>query len=127
MRGFTLLEMLVVLVILGLAASVIAPPLARTVDRVRESGERDEVKRLLARLPQVARRSGTSLVLGPGEAVPTGSSDWPEGWTVVTRSPLNVSPSGFCSSAEVEAQSPTQSFRWRLMPPDCAVKDADAL
>ena len=38
MRGFSLLEMLVVLVLMGLAAALVAPSLSRTADRVREAG-----------------------------------------------------------------------------------------
>ena len=127
MRGFTLLEMLVVLVILGLVASIVAPPLARTVDRVRESGERDEVKRILGRLPLLARKAGTALDVPAGEVLPSTLAVFPEGWMVVAISGLSVSASGFCRRAEVEARSPNQRFRWRLNSPDCAVEDADAL
>ena len=65
MRGFTLLEMLVVLVILGMAAGLIAPSLSRTAERVREAGDRDDVRRLLHALPILVRAQGVPLRLGP--------------------------------------------------------------
>lgn len=126
MRGFTLLEMLVVLVILGMAAAVVAPPLARTVDRVREAGDRDEVRRGLERLPVVARGQGQALAFAAGEPVVLPDRPWPEAWRVAAAADFRIEASGFCAGAEVQATGPAGPRRWRLVAPDCRVEDVDA-
>jgi prepilin-type N-terminal cleavage/methylation domain-containing protein len=125
-RGFTLLELLVVLVILGMAAALVAPPLARTVDRVREAGDRDDVQRALERLPLLARDRGVAIELDAGVEVPSPGGPWPAGWRVVAVSPLRVEANGFCSGGAVQASGPAGTRRWRLSAPGCAVEDADA-
>lgn len=126
MRGFTLLEILVVLVILGMAAALVAPPLARTVDRVREAGERDDVVRALGRLPLYARDGGVALEIAAGDALPAQGEAWPPGWRVVAATPLRIEANGFCVGGEVQADGPAGPRRWRLVAPDCAVEERDA-
>jgi len=126
MRGFTLLEMLVVLVILGMAAAMVVPPLARTVDRVREAGELDDVRRALERLPLQARKQGRALAFPAGAVLPAQDRPWPEGWRVLAVTPLRIEASGFCHGGEVQASGPVGSRRWRLSAPDCRAEDADA-
>jgi len=126
MRGFTLLEMLVVLVILGMAAAVVMPPLARTVERVREAGEVDDVRRALERLPLQAREQGRPLVFPAGAVLPAQDRPWPEGWRVVVVSSLRIEASGFCHGGEVQATGSAGPRRWRLRVPDCQAGDADA-
>ena len=48
-RGFSLLELLVVLALIGMLTAVVAPRLQRTYDAIAGSGERDEVHRQLER------------------------------------------------------------------------------
>lgn len=126
MRGFTLLEVLVVLVILGLAAAIVAPPLARTVDRVRESGDREDLRRGLERLPLHAREQGRGLAFAAGTPLPAQGRPWPEGWRVVAATPLRIEASGFCHGGEVQAAGPTGPQRWRLAAPDCRAEAVDA-
>lgn len=58
MRGFTLLELLVVLVVLGLAAAVATPSLVRLVDRLGERNEQDQLSLYLQNLPVAVMRQG---------------------------------------------------------------------
>jgi len=126
MRGFSLLEMLVVLVLLGMAAALVAPPLARTVDRVRESGEREDVRRALSRLPVLAREQGRSIEFVAGAPIELPGRLWPEGWGIVATSSIRIEASGWCGGGEVRATGPAGPRRWRLAPPDCRVEDVDA-
>lgn len=126
MRGFTLLEMLVVLVILGLAAAVVAPPLARTVERVREAGDRDDLRRGLERLPLQAREQGRALDIPAGTLLPAPGRAWPEGWRLVAATPLRIEASGFCHGGDVQASGPGGPRRWRLEAPDCRAGETDA-
>jgi prepilin-type N-terminal cleavage/methylation domain-containing protein len=126
MRGFTLLEMLVVLVILGMAAALVAPPLARTVDRVREAGERDDVLRGIERLPLRVRDGGVALEIAAGATLPAWDTPWPAGWRVAAATPLRIEANGFCVGGDVQAEGPAGLRRWRLLAPDCAVEALDA-
>jgi prepilin-type N-terminal cleavage/methylation domain-containing protein len=126
MRGFSLLEMLVVLVILGMAAALVAPPLARTVERVRESGEREDIARRLGALPAQVRSEGRARAWAAGDALAAPAAAWPEGWRVVAVTPLRIGANGFCAGADVQAAGPSRVHRLRLVAPDCRVEDADA-
>ncbi|MGL6290155.1 MAG: type II secretion system protein [Silanimonas sp.] len=125
-RGFTLLEMLVVLVILGLAAAVVAPPLARTLERVREAGDRDDVARGLEALPARAREAGRALVFRAGEPIVIRDRPWPEGWAVVPVAALRVEANGFCQGGTLQVARPSGRTTWALGAPDCRLETADA-
>lgn len=125
MRGFSLLEMLVVLVILGMAAALVAPPLARTVDRVREAGAHDDVRRQLQHLPMRARAEGRALTVDAGQPLPDFGRAWPEGWSVRALTALRIHASGVCERADVRVETPDSARTWRLRAPDCFAADAD--
>jgi len=124
--GFTLLEMLVVLVILGMAAAIVAPSLSRNAERMRDAAERGDVQRALGRLPLVARSTGRSLALAAGEPLPAAWGPWPDGWVVVATTPIAVEASGFCASAEVQAARDGRRHRFVLREPDCSAEERDA-
>ena len=126
MRGFTLLEMLVVLVILGMAAALVVPALARTVERVAEAGAWDDVERRLGLLPAAVRAEGRGREWAAGEPVTMAAFAWPEGWRVAALTPLRVEATGFCAGADLQARSPTGVRRYRLEAPTCRVVDVDA-
>lgn len=126
MRGFTLLEMLVVLVILGMAAALVAPALSRTVERVAEAGAREQVARGIARLPLRVREQGVALRLEPGQPLRIDGQPWPDGWDVIAATPVVVAASGYCAGALWRVRTPGGSATWRSLAPDCRVEDADA-
>lgn len=61
--GFTLLELLVVLVLLGLAAAVATPAMLRLADAAEGKTARDQVRQYMHRFPVVAMHRGQSLTL----------------------------------------------------------------
>lgn len=124
-RGFTLLEMLVVLVIMGMAVAVISPRLQNAYDAVVRSGERADVVRQLQRLPLIARERG-------GIDLPSGSHGLddllklPEGWTAVPERALRIETSGACRASIIELRHAGDAAvqRVALASPDCLVSDA---
>ncbi len=127
MRGFSLLEMLVVLVLLGLAAGLVAPSLSRTADRVQAAGDRDDVLRRVQGLSVVARQAGRSFRWDAGSLVELPGVAWPPGWRVVALTPLELSPNGWCGGAQMQAQGPGLAIRLEAVAPDCRVVElADA-
>jgi prepilin-type N-terminal cleavage/methylation domain-containing protein len=126
MRGFSLLEMLVVLVLMGLAAALVAPSLARTADRAREAGNRDDVRRVLMALPALARQRGHGIRFDAGQAIELSGRSWPEGWQVVAVTPVAIASNGWCATATVLARGAATESTYRLASPDCAVEEHDA-
>ena len=126
MRGFTLFEMLVVLVILGMAAALVAPSLGRTLERVTAAGQRDELVRRLGQLPAVVRSEGRPREWPAGQPIILEGVAWPDGWRVVASTPVSIEASGFCRGGDVEARSGDSALRLRLEAPDCRTVDADA-
>lgn len=121
MRGFTLLEMLVVLVLMGLAAGLVAPSLSRTADRVQAAGDRDALLRRVQSLPILARQAGHPLRWEAGAVVEGSAVSWPAGWRVVALTPLDIAPSGWCGGAQLQAQGPDLALRLEALAPDCRV------
>lgn len=122
--GFTLLEMLVVLVITSLTVALIVPRLAGTVAAIQRSGDRAEVVRQLQELPMRARQDAAAIVV-PAQADLSGVLQLPEGWSAVTLTPLQVKQNGICLDTSVQVVPAGGSpEEWRLAMPDCAVVDA---
>ena len=75
MRGFTLLELLVILVIVGLIAGVVAPQLSKLSDRIAFAMNREGVEHALALLPYDAFRRREDLILPATNSKDTSTDD----------------------------------------------------
>lgn len=62
-RGFTLLEMIVVLAILGLATALVAPSAIRGIDSWRRQSELDSLLDQIRALPGNARATGKAIAI----------------------------------------------------------------
>jgi type II secretion system protein H len=110
MRGFTLLEMLMVVILMGVVAGIVVPPLGRALDRaaVGEAAERYAALHETARQLAIARGRHTRVELDSAghQAVvtyrlsvtrwdtldvrPLGRADLSASRTMVTFSPLGI-------------------------------------
>lgn len=123
--GFTLLELLIVLALIAIAAAVAAPRLERTYDAVAGSGERAEVRRQLESLPLRVRRDDRPLTVQAEDATALAAAlSLPAGWRVVPLDVLQIEASGVCAAARVRVDGRGATEVWRLRAPDCVVSDA---
>lgn len=135
--GYTLLEMVVVVAILGLATSLVAPAGWRMAASWRESTQLEEVKKSLASLPLLARDEGRELRMESISENPdvmvfaahdasqdSPQSDislieLPEGWTLDFKEPLVVRPNGACSDGRGTLSTPRQTLDFKIEAPFC--------
>lgn len=120
--GYTLLELVVVLALLGLATALVAPAGIRTIESWRRATDVDAALDALAGVGTEAARQGRGMTLEAG-AVPADELDGlPLGWTVVLDAPLEVQANGACSDASGELRDASgYSRRFELLAPFCRV------
>lgn len=126
-RGFTLLELLIVLAILAGTSAIVAPRLQATYDAIVSSSERAEVRRSLERLPLLAREGGSDLrypATAGGAAALAALVPVPDGWQVRPLDPVVVHRSGVCEPARVAVARGETRETWRLTTPLCTVDDS---
>ena len=100
--GFTLLEMIVVLAILGLATALVAPAALRGIDSWRRQAELDSLLDQIRALPGAARASGRPIAVSDDalKAQPPAlrvAADW----TLTVPTPWMVNGNGVCEGGEV--------------------------
>jgi len=130
-KGFTLLELLVVLVILGLSAAVATPALIKLVDSLNNENRRDQARLYMQSLPLEAMRRGEPRqltatqgysplreALGPEAAAAMGEDFrqarvWiPEG--------IRYQPNGACTGGATHWELPGGlRFTLAVEPPQC--------
>lgn len=122
-RGFTLLELLVVLSIMGLAAALAAPSVTRSVDSWQAQAQVDAVSDQVRGLPARARNAGRMLlvdddVLGTPDAPLTVEP----GWTLSAPSSWKVRANGYCEGGMLELGRGERRWRLRANAPFCDVE-----
>lgn len=123
--GFSLLEMLVVLVLISVMTALVAPRLQGTVEAIASSGERDEVARQLERLPLLARQQGHSIRIVVGQDVSVASLELPAGWKVRPLTILSIAGNGICNAASLQVEGRGTTEKWSIAAPDCKVSHGD--
>lgn len=118
-RGFTLLELVVVLALLGLATALVAPAGFRMIASWRRATEVDAVLGAMVALGAHARQQGRALKLDAGPVPATAVPGMPEGWTVVLAQPLSVQANGACSGTRGELRATGYVRPFALKAPFC--------
>jgi general secretion pathway protein G len=116
-RGFTLVELLVVLVFMGLLSGIAFPNLLRMYERFSVRAQLDAVLENIESLGVKAHITGQMLVLSPATAAEILAL--PDGWGVAMSGAIVYRANGFCSGGELALTSADQTFTYTLMPPFC--------
>lgn len=100
-HGFTLLEMIVVLLLIGLITAVVMPGLQRMNASLDRALKRDQVAALVNALPVFVRESGRGFLLkertSVSDGLPVLARQLSElGGGIEAENPIFVSASGFC-------------------------------
>lgn len=144
-RGYTLLEVTIVLLITGLIGSIVAPELPRIYGRMKFEVQREEFEYELARLPAEARQRGETYVLmGTYPRAPVSAQSErdmaavlnrirpvlpptlteagltpPAAWQLKIEDPIVIRPSGYCSGGEILATISGAEYTYTLPAPNC--------
>jgi prepilin-type N-terminal cleavage/methylation domain-containing protein len=127
-RGFTLLELMVVMAVVGLMAALVAPNLQRLVGSVDRSARRDGLVADIAGLSYRAYSLGESFELsdaGLGRLLHDGNPVLavPGGWRVTVEQPIQFGFNGLCSGGRLTLRSPDGVVEaMSLRAPDCRIE-----
>ena len=124
-RGFTLLELIVVLAILGLATALVAPSMLRGIDSWQRQAAIDVLMDQLRALPGDARARGTPIVVDDA-ALQSGNPPLTVGgdWQLRVPEPWRVGATGVCEGGEVIVSNSYGERTIRVGAPFC---DPDVL
>ena len=115
-RGFTLLELLVVLLLVALAVGLVGPPVIRALDSARERGAATDMQAVLESLGVRAFQRGAALAID-GPALQAMLPELPAHWRVeVAAGALHYGPTGVSSGGEVRLIAPGRvAVAWRIV------------
>lgn len=119
-KGFTLVEILVTLVILGLSASLVAPAVVKWLDARTAAAARDELTNILTILPLETEREGRKRVL----SIPSDFNLQSEGQLRIIR-PLVIRKNGYCEGGLLSLTIRSRTYSFQVSAPNCEVTLAE--
>jgi prepilin-type N-terminal cleavage/methylation domain-containing protein len=126
-RGFTLLELLVVMALVALVAGLVAPVASNALLASRERATLSDLHALLEGLPVRSLRAGTAQSYS-GETLRQLLTDMPQGWVLDAPIPLIYSDSGVASGGTVRLVAPGRpALVLRVLPISGQVQGASGL
>ena len=100
-RGFTLLEMLVVLALMALATGIVLPRMSGWLDSVQERGWRADLRAYIEAMPVRAFLSGEEVRLD-APAILAARPGGPPGLELLLPEPLIYGPTGVASGGRMQ-------------------------
>jgi prepilin-type N-terminal cleavage/methylation domain-containing protein len=123
--GFTLLEMIVVLVLSGFLLAIVAPNVQRMYDSMATASDRKALISALNRLPLFVQERGLPYTLKKLPDTQLQHDDFTQLFTdkqaeLRTEEPIFISAAGFCPfGGAVELEMQGRVYSARLEPPRC--------
>ncbi|MGA7265181.1 MAG: type II secretion system protein [Stellaceae bacterium] len=122
-KGFTLIELVIALAIIGLGLSFVLPRMMAWVDRLAFSTRQQRFEDALADLGSRARRSGRSVVLRSTDLVANSNEpppiELPSSWSLTVEPPIAFRYDGVCTGGTVRLSFPAGERSYRLQAPYC--------
>lgn len=125
--GFTLIELVVALTIVGLTLTFVLPRLSEWVDRLELSSAQQRFEESLAGLGSQARRGGRTVFLrsnrpGAEKAADDATIELPRGWDLQAEPPIAFRYDGLCTGGLVRLITPAGEKSYRLLAPYCRLQ-----
>ena len=118
--GFTLLEMIVVLAILGLAAALVGPSMVKSIDTWRRKAAMDVLLDQLRALPGNARNTGKPITISDATLASAAAPLRIDAdWTLSAPKPWSVGANGVCQGGEVVVGNAFGERTIAVAPPFC--------
>ncbi|WP_229838050.1 prepilin-type N-terminal cleavage/methylation domain-containing protein [Cellvibrio zantedeschiae] len=116
-NGFTLVEVLVVLILLGLTSALVLPKFPAIYERFKSRSEQDAFFQSLGTLPLKAYTTQKNIVLDQANALQL--IELPSGWTLRIPKPIIYKANGVCLGGELTYTAKGIHTRIKLAPPYC--------
>jgi len=121
--GFTLLELLIVLVILGFSSSLTMPDLWRSYEKAQQKNTIQQFAIALNKYRTDAYKAGQIIEVSADSEVSENSRlkslpELPEGWKIKTNNILRFLPTGVTNGAQYKISSPNRQWQLTITPLD---------
>ena len=123
-RGFSLIELSVVLLLVSLATAMVLPNLAGTYSSIQARSEFDQALLKLSSLGYLAYSKGESLIIEQ-EVTARSILNLDDGWQVDVVDPISVNAHGVCLGGTLRLVRGTYERLVRLVPPYCFLEDSE--
>ena len=116
--GYSLVEVIVVLVLLSLVTSVVIPNLSSTLDRFQLRSNQDEVLIQLSGLGYLAYQKQQAIEFYPDDDLGD-VLELPEGWTIELEGPIIYQANGICLGGTITLVYERETEEFLLTAPFC--------